>query len=173
MAYLAAFLVPHQNMMNQKRCEPGWWVREKPTPTPTACASSSGSGLPSGLGRSRPTQPGASSPWSSSPRQRCPWRKISSSTVRLELYYLEKPVTTQPRKGLIGAGTELWNSHALGQCKMALPVEQEPSIKYPIYRVLHPSLSARYPVSTEIGSCTHSQQDACTQNRVYKQHTLS
>ena len=32
---------------------------------------------------------------------------------------------TQPRKGPNRAGTELWNSHALGQCKMAPPVERE------------------------------------------------
>ena len=30
------------------------------------------------------------------------------------------------------AGTELWNSQALGQCKMAPPVQQEPSLEHPL-----------------------------------------
>ena len=41
-------------------------------------------------------------------------------------------LTTQPRKGLYKAGTELLHSQALEQCKMTPPVEQEPSIEYPL-----------------------------------------
>ena len=38
-------------------------------------------------------------------------------------------------------------SEALGQYKMASPVEKEPSIEYPPYGALGTALSARYPVS--------------------------
>ena len=40
-----------------------------------------------------------------------------------------KQLATQPRKALYEASTELWNRQALGQRKMAQPVEQEPSVK--------------------------------------------
>ena len=45
------------------------------------------------------------------------------------------------------ARTELWNTQALGQCKLAAPVDQESSIEYTLSGAKGPALSARYPVS--------------------------
>ena len=52
------------------------------------------------------------------------------STVRLDPYLGKKQWATQQRKGLNRVGIELWNSQALGQCKMVPPVEQEPRKEY-------------------------------------------
>ena len=41
----------------------------------------------------------------------------------------------------------MWNSWAVGQCNIAPPVNQEPSIDYSLSGVVGPALSARYPVS--------------------------
>ena len=52
------------------------------------------------------------------------------------------------KKGKSGmwAGTELWNSQALGQCNAAPPVNQEPSIGYSLSGAMGQSLSIRNPV---------------------------
>ena len=43
---------------------------------------------------------------------------------------LKEPKLTQTSKGLNGAGTEFWNSSAVGQCNIVPPVNQEPSVEY-------------------------------------------
>ena len=58
-----------------------------------------------------------------------------------------KQQASQQREGLNRAGTELWNSQALGQRKVAPPVKQEPSIEYPLSGAQGPALSATYLVS--------------------------
>ena len=54
--------------------------------------------------------------------------------TRQDCNLLEKVGGNPNDKMLNRVGTELWNSQALGQFKMAPPVEQEPSIEYPLSR---------------------------------------
>ena len=50
------------------------------------------------------------------------------------------------------AGTELWNSQALGQCNMAPPIQLEPSIEHPLSGVYGQAWSARYLVGEKDAS---------------------
>ena len=75
--------------------------------------------------------------------------------------YQRNVEVTQLRKGLKRADAELWNSQALGQCKMSLPVEQDTGVEYPLSEAKGPALSVRYPVTVTHGGVVGGKKKQC------------